>query len=59
VLRTQPGVVGTGVGLTESGAIALKVYSDGMPSATRRAILERLEGIPVAIEETGEPRLLK
>lgn len=57
-LRAQPGVVGTGIGVTGAAEISLKVYSDHMSSATKSAILKRLDGIPVAIEETGQPRLL-
>src|SRR5262245_31349321 len=41
-LRSQPGVVGTGIGLADAGDVALKVYSDRMPPETRSAILTRL-----------------
>jgi hypothetical protein len=57
-LRSQPGVVGTGVGLSDAGDVVLKVYSDRMPPVVRDAILARLAGVPVVIEETGRPRLL-
>jgi hypothetical protein len=55
-LRALPGVVGTGIGIDKSGRISLKVFSNQMPAETRNAITERLQSIPVAIEETGEIR---
>ena len=55
-LRSQPGVVGTGIGMDRSGRISLKVFSSQMPAETRNAIVQRLGPIPVAIEETGEIR---
>jgi hypothetical protein len=56
-LRAQPGFVGSGVGLSGGGEISLKIYSDRMPADTRNAVLDRLKGVPVVIEETGRPRL--
>jgi hypothetical protein len=55
-LRAQPGVVGTGIGLDKSGRISLKVFSNKMSADTRIAIAQRLDAVPVAIEETGEIR---
>jgi hypothetical protein len=55
-LRTQPGVVGTGVGMDKTGRIAIKVFTNQMPAATRTAITERLRDVPLALEETGEIR---
>ncbi len=56
-LRSQPGFVGSGVGLHPSGELCLKIFSDHMPPAVRNEILKRLDGAPVAIEETGGVRL--
>ena len=55
-LRAQPGVVGTGVGLTDTGETHLKIYGDGLLPETRTAIKERLPEIPITFEETGRPR---
>ncbi len=53
-LRSQPGVVGTGVGMDRTGAICLKVFTNRMTHTTRDAIQDRLTGWPVALEEVGE-----
>jgi hypothetical protein len=55
-LRSQPGVVGTGVGIDKSGRIGLKIYGNQVSADVRNAIHERLKDVPVAIEETGEIR---
>ena len=55
-LKGLPGVVGTGIGMDRSGRIALKVFSNQMPAATRDEIASRLGDVPVAFEETGEIR---
>lgn len=55
-LRAQPGVVGTGIGLDRGGNVALKVFTNRAPAATRNSIHDRLAGIPFAIEEVGEIR---
>jgi hypothetical protein len=51
--RSQPGVVGTGVGMDKSGGIPLKIYGNQVSAETRNAIQARLSEVPVAIEETG------
>ncbi len=49
-LMAIPGVVGTGVGLTEAGEPVIKVFTAraGVPG-----LPERLDGLPVAVEVTG------
>jgi hypothetical protein len=55
-LRSQSGVVGTGIGLGPDGEPCIKVYSNRIPPAVRNAIMDRLRDLPVVIEETGEIR---
>jgi hypothetical protein len=55
-LDQQPGVTGTGVGIDAGGAWCIKVYTNHMPAATREAIRQRLQDVPVEFEETGEIR---
>jgi hypothetical protein len=52
-LTSQPGVVGTGVGMDKGGKLSLKIFSNRMSAETRNAIAERLRAFPVAFEETG------
>jgi hypothetical protein len=55
-LRSQPGVVGTGIGLDKTGQVALKVFTNQISAQTRNAIHQRLSAVPLALEETGEIR---
>lgn len=53
-LQQQPGVVGTGIGHSAGGELCIKIYTDRMPQATKQQIQNRLQGIPVDFEESGE-----
>ena len=50
-LMEQKGVTGTSVGLDAGGKIVLRVFTHGITEPTRRAIAERLQGVPLAWEE--------
>jgi hypothetical protein len=50
-LRSQPGVVGTGIGMDKAGKICIKVFTDRISPSTRNAIYEHLSDLPVALEE--------
>lgn len=53
-LNQQPGITGTGIGLGRSGQVCIKVFTNRMPPETKEAIAQRLQGVPVDFEETGE-----
>lgn len=53
-LTSQPGVVGTGIGLDQGGQICILILTANMPETTRSLIEERLSGYPVGFEETGD-----
>lgn len=50
-LLAQPGVIGTGIGLTQDGKLALKVFTKGMRQSNREAIGRKLLDVPIAWEE--------
>ena len=50
-LMSQPGVTGTGVGLTADGKVALRIFTHGMTKQGRVAIAARLGDLPIAWEE--------
>jgi len=50
----QPGVVGTGVGVSSQGQPVIKVYVEKATPATRASIPAKLEALPVEVEETGQ-----
>ena len=53
-LNHQVGIAGTGVGLDRNGRVCLKIYTNGMPAETKRAISSVLSRLPHDFEETGE-----
>lgn len=55
-LQQQPGMTGTGVGLTAEGELRLKIYTDRMPETIKQQIRRRLGDAPVDFEEAGEFR---
>ncbi|GIX45864.1 MAG: hypothetical protein KatS3mg131_0075 [Candidatus Tectimicrobiota bacterium] len=53
-LMRLPGVVGTGIGLSEeTGQVVIEVYVERATAALQRALPRRLEGLPVQVVETG------
>jgi hypothetical protein len=52
-LLAQPGVLGTGVGVSSQGQPVIKVYVEKATPAMRDSIPSTLESLPVQIEETG------
>ena len=54
VVMSLPGVVGTAIGLTETGQEAILVFLAEDIAETRKKIPESVEGYPVIIQVTGE-----
>jgi hypothetical protein len=52
-LLAQPGVLGTGVGVSSAGQPVIKVYVEQATPAVRASIPSSLEALPVKVEETG------
>ena len=50
-LLAQPGVIGTGIGLTEDGRLVIKVFTKGIRHSNREAIAKKLTDVPIAWEE--------
>jgi hypothetical protein len=55
-LLQQPGVTGAAIGADPEGNPCLKILTDKVPEGTKHAIRQRLPGVPVVFEETGEIR---
>ena len=53
-LTTQPGVVGTSVGLGADGEPCLRIFVKQLSATTRTAILKRLGSIPVDFEDRAD-----
>jgi hypothetical protein len=54
-LMSQPGVTGTGIGLTASGDVALRIFTTRITDSTRAAIRSRLpEDAPIDWDEGEE-----
>ena len=50
-LMAQPGVTGTGIGLSTGARVVLRIYTSGISPPARVAIATRLGDIPVEWEE--------
>jgi hypothetical protein len=50
-LMAQPGVIGTGIGIDESGRLVIRVYVQGISESTRQAIRARLAGATVDFQQ--------
>lgn len=57
-LMSLEGVQGTGVGLDQNNALALKVYVSRVPDAVLQRIHSRLADVPHVVEEHGTFRFL-
>lgn len=53
-LNQQDGMTGTGIGIAQGGQLCIKIYTNHMSAATKRAICNRLAELPIEFEETGE-----
>jgi hypothetical protein len=59
ILMTEPGILGTAVGLGQGRAPLILVFAKSFNSAKRASIPDKLEGVPVIVKVTGEIRALK
>jgi hypothetical protein len=56
-LLAVPGVVGVGIGRdASSGAPVIRVYTAGVTDEARAMVPNDLEGVPIQLMESGEPR---
>ena len=53
-LLSRAGVVGVGVGLDAKGDPRVEVLTDGMTPEVRRAVEERLDGVPLIFTNPGQ-----
>ena len=53
-LMSQPGVLGTSVGLGRDGNVCLRIFTKQVPEATRRAIRARMPDVPIDFDEGEE-----
>jgi len=53
-LLSRTGVVGVGLGRDASGNPRLEVLTDGVTPDVRRAVEQRLDGVPLVFTSTGE-----
>jgi hypothetical protein len=58
-LMTEPGILGTAVGLGQGRTPLILVFAKSFGSAKRASIPDKLEGVPVIVKVTGEIRALK
>lgn len=53
-LMSQPGVLGSSVGLGRDGDIRLRIFTNQISESTRREIQSRISGIPIDWDEGDE-----
>jgi hypothetical protein len=58
-LMAEPGILGTGTGLTEDGRLAIFVLAESFELARAAVVPATIEGVPIRVKITGKIKALK